>query len=148
MKSELIAVKRFNPNVVDYFIKDFRDTIDFVGLSDLSVLGLKSEEEIEDGGGSPKIELPLAELTPKAKPRLSRLNPPPENQNMREDVFSLAEGDVKLQWPTPLSADSIADLKDWLKILERKISRSTAEDEPKWKGAARQYTDSHENEKE
>lgn len=43
---------------------------------------------------------------------------------MREDVFSLAEGKVTIQWPTPLSADSIQDLKDWLKILERKIARS------------------------
>lgn len=50
---------------------------------------------------------------------------------MREDVFSLAEGNVTFQWPSPLSADSVADLKDWLKILERKVSRSTPESTPK-----------------
>jgi len=43
---------------------------------------------------------------------------------MQEDVFSLSEGRASFQWPTPLSKDSIEDLKDWLKILERKISRS------------------------
>jgi len=48
---------------------------------------------------------------------------------VRQDVFSLTEGEVILRWPTPLSADSIADLKDWLKIVERKIARSTASNE-------------------
>ncbi|GAC1433145.1 MAG: hypothetical protein NVSMB58_16410 [Terriglobales bacterium] len=41
-------------------------------------------------------------------------------------MFSLAEGKVTIQWPTPLSPDSIQDVKDWLKIVERKIVRSTA----------------------
>ena len=124
LKAELIAVKKFNPNAVEYFIKDLKATLDFSGLSDSGVLELKSEEETEDGGSSPKDRLPGAELPSKAKPRLSRLNPPSENPNMREDVFSLAEGDVTFQWPTPLSADSIQDLRDWLKIVERKIARS------------------------
>ena len=47
---------------------------------------------------------------------------------MKQDVFSLAEGEVVLSWPTPLSADSIEDLKAWLKLMERKIARSTAEE--------------------
>jgi hypothetical protein len=47
------------------------------------------------------------------------------SQNV-QDIFSLAEGTVTIQWPAPLSADSIQDLKDWLKIVERKITRSEA----------------------
>ena len=43
---------------------------------------------------------------------------------MRQDIFSLAEGTASIQWPTPLSEESIQDLKDWLKIVERKITRS------------------------
>lgn len=46
---------------------------------------------------------------------------------MKQDVFSVAEGEVVLNWPTPLSADSIEDLRVWLKIMERKITRSTPE---------------------
>ncbi len=45
---------------------------------------------------------------------------------MKQDVFSLAEGEAILRWPTPLIADSIQDLKDWLKIVERKIARPIA----------------------
>jgi hypothetical protein len=48
----------------------------------------------------------------------------PPKSNMQEDVFSLSEGKVVLQWPTPLSAASIQDLKDWLDLMQRKISRS------------------------
>jgi hypothetical protein len=36
--------------------------------------------------------------------------------------------EVVLSWPTPLSADSIEDQKAGLKIMERKITRSTVEE--------------------
>lgn len=42
LKSEMIAVKKFNPAVVDGLIRDFRDTLEFAGLSDLKVLDLSS----------------------------------------------------------------------------------------------------------
>ncbi len=76
--------------------------------------------------------VPLGELIPLSKPESLGIayNPPSGKSTMREDVFSLAEGQVKMQWPTPLSEESIQDLKDWLKIVERKISRSVT-DSPK-----------------
>ncbi len=43
---------------------------------------------------------------------------------MKEDVFSLQEGDVTLQWPASISADSYQDLEDWTKLMLRKIKRS------------------------
>jgi hypothetical protein len=51
------------------------------------------------------------------------------NKHMKEDVFSVNEGKLVLQWPTPLSADSIQDVKDWLEIMQRKIARSLANTE-------------------
>lgn len=44
--------------------------------------------------------------------------------NMRQDVFSVTEGDVVLSWPASLSAKSISYIKGWLKIAENKISDS------------------------
>lgn len=41
-----------------------------------------------------------------------------------EDVFSLPEGPVILRWPASLSAESLEDLMDWLKLIDRKINRS------------------------
>src|ERR1035438_8160072 len=49
LKSELIAVRRFNPNAVDGFIKDFKNTLTFAGLSDLSAVEFPVEEEEEIG---------------------------------------------------------------------------------------------------
>lgn len=44
--------------------------------------------------------------------------------NVRQDVFSLTEGTVSIQWPASLSPDSYQDVIDWLEILKRKIGRS------------------------
>jgi hypothetical protein len=55
---------------------------------------------------------------------------PRTETSMRQDVFSLAEGQVTIQWPSVLSKESFEDIADWLKILERKIGRSVSE-EPK-----------------
>jgi hypothetical protein len=69
--------------------------------------------------------LPVAELILQAKPDALN-NTLSKKAIMREDIFSLTEGQVKIQWPTPLSKESIQDLKDWLNIVERKIARSVA----------------------
>ena len=58
--------------------------------------------------------------------------PPPLNRNkrrevksgMKEDVFSLSEGDVVLQWPEGLSQESYEDVEAWTKLILRKIKRS------------------------
>jgi hypothetical protein len=55
--------------------------------------------------------------------------PPPNPQyvapaNVRQDVFSLGEGPVTIQWPASLSPESFQDLSAWLDILKRKIGRS------------------------
>ena len=43
---------------------------------------------------------------------------------IRQDVFSLGEGPVTIQWPASLSPESFQDLSAWLDILKRKIGRS------------------------
>jgi hypothetical protein len=89
--------------------------------------------------------VPMAELTATSPPavlelpRPVRVDHPPSPKTivgvrnetpMRQDVFSLAEGQVMMQWPSVLSRESFEDITDWLKILERKIGRSVSE-EPK-----------------
>jgi hypothetical protein len=41
-----------------------------------------------------------------------------------QDVFSLTEGPVTIQWPASLSAESYEDFSGWLDLLKRKIGRS------------------------
>ena len=43
---------------------------------------------------------------------------------MRQEVFSLPEGTVAIEWPGDLSPESFQDLSDWLDILKRKIGRA------------------------
>ena len=175
LAGELVAYKGFNPNGVKEFLKAFRETIEFAGLSDLTVLGsdLKAEERekkpkigdyvqwehngilglpqskklvsfsedgkfgfVEGGNGT---GLPVSEIIPADPPESSNQVPPrtlarmPElgkkaqGAKMRQDVFSLAEGEAVIHWPTPLSPDSIKDLEEWLDLVKRKIKRSAAE---------------------
>ncbi len=47
---------------------------------------------------------------------------------MQEFVVPLSDGSrAVFQWPSALSKEDVDDLKDSLKILERKISRSVTE---------------------
>jgi hypothetical protein len=45
LQSELVTYKSFNPNSVERFVRDFKETLDFAGLSDLSQLKLERENE-------------------------------------------------------------------------------------------------------
>jgi hypothetical protein len=115
----------FNPSVVDAFIKEYRDTIASAKPSDSDAVPLvegdwdaeKQEEENDAAfiGNQDKGIKPLWNHQKTSKSG---------GANVKQDVFSVAEGEVVLKWPAELSQESIQDLKDWLKIMERKISRS------------------------
>jgi len=185
LEGELKADRGFNPNGVRDFIKGFRDTLEFAGLSNLKVLNSDSGEQKPkfkvgdlvqwEANGVLKLPepkriagfyddahahlegssngVPVAELIPVEAPPEDSFNPLPPIVKlpemkvaagklgasvMRQDVFSLAEGVVTIQWPSVLSADSIKDIKDWLQIVERKIARSVSEEEPEYMARARE----------
>lgn len=52
----------------------------------------------------------------------SNLKPP--GVGMRQETFVLDSGEIVIQWPTEISAESFEDFSDWLDILKRKIKRS------------------------
>ena len=106
----------FNENTVESFIKEFRDTIAFAKLTPSDRVSAEAEDKGGSGKGRENPVSPVGVEFTFASPSLKT--------RMQEDVFSLTEGKVTFQWPTPLSADSVQDLKDWLKILERKIARA------------------------
>jgi hypothetical protein len=79
--------------------------------------------------------VPVAELLPEKAPinpqKLPELVPQGgqlSQQHMQEFVVPLSEGNKAVfQWPSALTKEDIDDLKDSIKILERKIARSLAE---------------------
>jgi hypothetical protein len=56
--------------------------------------------------------------------------PQSKGVGMRQEVFTVDEGDVTIQWPERMSQASIEDFMDWIKILERKIKRSVLTPQP------------------
>ena len=120
------AHEKYVPKVGDYVQWEPQGVSQFREPKRIRFLSVDGRFALLDGS---ETGVPVEELTLQPKPEA-----PPnllsKNTTMREDVFSLAEGQVKIQWPTPLSSESIQDLKDWLKIVERKIARSVAPEEP------------------
>jgi hypothetical protein len=70
---------------------------------------------------------PGGNLTPEQQ-RSQFLKPlpptPPPAPGIKQDVFSIGEGEITVRWPSSLSADSFEDVSAWLDILKRKIGRS------------------------
>ncbi|GEM_PF-2568199 len=49
LKSDLITVRKFNPTAVDGFVQDFRDTLEFAGLSDINMVDSKQSQNGSGG---------------------------------------------------------------------------------------------------
>ena len=53
---------------------------------------------------------------------------------MNQDTLTLDEGQVVLQWPASISAENYKDLKDWLDLMTRRISRAVTDETDKKTG--------------
>jgi hypothetical protein len=124
--------EKYTPSIGDWVQWEPKGVMQFREPKRITSLSPDGAYAFVEGNGT---GLPVSELTRQEKPAsavvqsaIQEAFPRPEKQTMRQDIFSLTEGTVTIQWPTPLSAESLQDIKDWLKIVERKISRSA---EPK-----------------
>lgn len=98
------------------------------------VTGISEDHQFVFVTGS-QTGLPINEVTimqsapPNASgqtPPANSFSPPPLKlqSGARQDVFSLDEGSVVLQWPEKMSQDSYDDFEAWMQIQLRKIKRS------------------------
>lgn len=126
----------FNDKVVDGFIRRLRSTLEFAGLTNLDTLSRQDadRERVTADSTPPDCATtgvdpashdgePLPESAPSGE-SVNEAAVVNVNVNSRRDIFSLPEGEVTVQWPSPLGSDSIKDLEDWLDLLKRKIGRS------------------------
>ncbi len=126
IKSYLIKDKDFNANTVDAFIKDFRVSVSYAKLDSSSyssnVNDISSNtDNIEE---TPALNEVVGNLTKSLTLAGSGFQiPSNEIQGMRHDVFALSEGNVVMQWPEKMSAESYEDFKDWVELMLRKIKR-------------------------
>lgn len=122
MKRSLLFEHGFVDTTVDGFLRDYKRTVEFAKLGDMRTSeAIDSIEEDETPIKAHDNSVALVVESPKGSAFSAR---PSNGANMRQEVFSLPEGTVMLEWPGDLSSDSFADLSDWLDILKRKIGRA------------------------
>ncbi|WP_019867865.1 hypothetical protein [Methylovulum miyakonense] len=111
----------FNSDSIDGFLKQFRGTLSFSGLDLIGEpyknvsLGNELHNTVNDKSlTSGQVDSPIENnrSTKKGKP------------NMRQEIFTLDEGDAIFEWPEKLSQESYDDLESWLEIVLRKAKRA------------------------
>jgi hypothetical protein len=117
IRAYLLREMEFNDAKVDRFIKEFRSTIAFAKLTGTDIIptadGFGDDDDAENG---------IDEQYTEDKNRQHRRRP--MQSGMKEDVFTLDEGQVVLQWPENLSQASFEDFESWLELVIRKVKRS------------------------
>jgi len=112
MRHTLIFEYDFIEKTVEDFIKVFKKTFQYAGLSSSEDL---EEQEEDSYNEEEEINPPLKQKRPPMKP------------GMQQATYPLDEGDVFFQWPKLLSEASKEELDTWIDLLKRKIKRSASE---------------------
>lgn len=127
---------RFNESAVDGFIVNLQSTLDLARLPETDDIsedesGTEGSDEDKpslDGQDGPPSDRAGEETKGAGQPSgLSRTNVLLDRgkaAGVKRDIFSLDEGEVVFEWPSPLSSGSLDDLTDWLELVKRKIARS------------------------
>lgn len=133
-RSTLIFERGFGEGTVQGFLRDYKKSLAFAGLvgapnEDGDVEGSNDTSSVYGATGDEVQSAQQVAQQPMAKQIASGQFPTAapaakEVLGMRQDVFSLAEGPVTIQWPATLSPESLEDFNDWLDILKRKVGRS------------------------
>lgn len=87
----------------------------------LPVVELARAEEVKHGSAIHQ-DRPLK--SPRPAVQATGTPVPPPAPGIRQDVFSLSEGQAVLRWPETLSPESFEDFKGWLQLVLRKVARS------------------------
>ena len=117
---ELVFKHGFSEAGSRKFLAVYDATITFAGLCNSDKIPDEDDENVEDesedtgGGGGHEKYFQVHRLH-----RVKRK----ERPGMKEDVFSLKEGDAVFQWPGQISQESYEDLEAWTELVLRKVKR-------------------------
>lgn len=116
IETYLVRDNGFSETAAPELITSYKDTLDFARLGQSDIM---PELETNEGGrDSDENREKPSEDRPAYRCTKHEANP-----GMKEDVFTLKEGDVVFQWPGRISPESFQDLEDWTGLLLRKIKR-------------------------
>jgi hypothetical protein len=124
MSEFLIQHIKLSKRVVGVFIKNLRETIQFADLTGKD--RPLPFEELKDSQSCDFAAAPLDGSDGGVRAEERRSLPP----GMNEDVFTLEEGTVVLQWPQHLSRESYTDFEQWLLLIARKAERAIVDHAP------------------
>jgi len=117
LRTFLVLEKNFNEKAVNSVIADFKNTIEFAGLSKSDILNDPEkpndlgDQKGTDGARRPSIN--PAVMVPKKL-----------EVGMNQDTFTLDEGQALLQWPDNFTPESYEDFEGWIQLVLRKAKRS------------------------
>lgn len=145
MRSTLLFEHRFIDSTVDQFITNYKKSLLYADMAQLGDADpAKHNEKSGESSGNEVDKSPLGDS--QSNSSLERVggeggqqkNPSltspaflDRRPGMRQEIFSLAEGDVTISWPESLSAESFEDFNDWVSILLRKVKRNSQSKEDK-----------------
>lgn len=113
----------FNPSAVPRAAKAFLETARLVEeLSDDESRGGPHPAGVASPGAGSVTGAGQAPTVENRRERRERLG-------MKEDVYTLPEGDLVLQWPERLSRASFEEIEDWFRLMLRKLKRQTDADQ-------------------
>lgn len=117
----LVHEEEYNREAAQALVAQFKATAAYAGIYEPdSIPVILPDSKVEDDQADGEDD-DLGEQTPSKRRR------EPVKAGMKEDVFTLKEGDVVMQWPERLSSDSFADLETWTTLMLRKIKREAVE---------------------
>lgn len=117
LQSELVTYKDFNPKAVSGFVKDFKDTLDFAGLSDLTKLESETERQAEEPSEMPETQM----QPPKAIPPLAQ---PVGQKKTSVNSWTLSpEVSAQLRIDGEVNKEDLDLLRDYVEITIKALSR-------------------------
>ena len=122
---ELVLNAKFSHLGAENFLKVYDATIAYAGLSDSDTIG---EVDATQTDKDAVIDADTGEDKSETRRKVKKAG-----VGMRQDVFSIEEGAVTIEWPSTLSTASLQDIDDWLAIVKRKIARSVQKPEAETK---------------
>lgn len=110
LRYHLLTDRKFTQSGADEFIQQFKATIDFARLKESGIMPPAEGERDDD----PEDEVPRHVANPKGLKQMP---------GIREEAFTLDEGQATLTWPENISTESAEDLEAWLQLIIKKAKR-------------------------
>lgn len=119
LEHHLVFERNFNEDFVGNAIARFKGTVAFAKLVAGDKIEGSAGDSEDDDGGEEEQPRPPAPRSSGIAPKERRLM-----SGTKEDVYSLDDGAVIVQWPERINGATAADLENWLGIITRKIKRA------------------------